>query len=175
MEDLEDTLITLDRRGINRLLPHGWPWRFLRQARFCSGYNKSYPQLRKVTAVAVIPTFLVGINPFLARVFSLGHFPGKLIVPGCLFAEVIAQAVAVKFAYGANGRLPQLLRYSGECRQIVLPSTRLFVKVDVEYCGSQGCRASGKIYRCKPDGSEGELAAEGSIVGRWANQKEKEV
>lgn len=161
MKPIAEQPTRLTRKEIKEFLPHRWPWLFLTKALI-------YPDNR-IAAFAKIPMFLIGVNSFLAKIFRLGHFPDKPIVPGVLLAELIAQATALKLLYAAEeGKRPQqifLLECQIKCHDAVSPGQKLLVKVEIEYSGRIGCRAKGDIYFRNQDGSPGKLAASGSVTG----------
>lgn len=146
----ENSLETLDIYGLQKLLPHRYPFLLIDRIVDIDGDN-SATGIKNVTVNE--PHFQ-------------GHFPGQPVMPGVLIVEAMAQVAGAISLKAAGSETPSLVYFltidGAKFRKPVVPGDRLEIKV-------RKIKKRGNIVRFACEAFvDGALAAEAEIQAMLA-------
>lgn len=126
--------LTLDIQGIQRILPHRYPFLLLDRV-------IEITRTKRIVAIK---------NVTVNEPFFVGHFPTAPIMPGVLVVEAIAQAGGVLLLTEFPDREQKLMLFTGieraKFRRPVTPGDQLRIEVDVLVWRGNAGRMQGKAY-----------------------------
>jgi 3-hydroxyacyl-[acyl-carrier-protein] dehydratase len=138
--------MTLDINGIQKILPHRYPFLML----------DAVIEMERLKRIVGIKNVTINEN------FFAGHFPGKPVMPGVLIIESMAQAGGVLLLQEVPDRDRKLLYFvaidDARFRRPVIPGDQLRVEVNVLSWRSNFCKLEGKAS------VDGQLAAEATLM-----------
>lgn len=145
--------MTLDINGIQRILPHRYPFLML----------DAVIEMERLKRIVGIKNVTINENYF------AGHFPGKPVMPGVLIIESMAQAGGVLLLQEVPDRDKKLLYFvaidDARFRRPVIPGDQLRVEVNVLSWRSNFCKLEGKAS------VDGQLAAEATLMCKMVDRE----
>ena len=130
---------SIDRNGIERLLPHRKPMLLIDEL-------LEVVKLKSATAI---------VNVKKDSFFVQGHFPGQPVMPGVLIVEAFGQAAAALTAHGIDksvyeNKLVFLMSVEkARFRNPVIPDCKLLLKIEA-------IRTHGKVWKYKGEAFVGD-------------------
>lgn len=145
----------LDVNGIQRILPHRYPFLFL------DGILEMEPSKR-----------ILGVkNVTINEAYFQGHFPGGPVMPGVLIIEAMAQAGGVLLFQEVDekAREGKLLYFvaidDARFRRPVVPGDRLLLEINVVSWRGNFCKLTGRAT------VDDELAAEATLMCKMVDRE----
>jgi 3-hydroxyacyl-[acyl-carrier-protein] dehydratase len=144
--------MTLDINGIQKILPHRYPFLML----------DAVVEMERLKRIVGIKNVTINEN------FFAGHFPGKPVMPGVLIIESMAQAGGVLLLHEVPDRDSKLMYFvaidDARFRRPVIPGDQLRVEVNVLSWRSNFCKLEGKAS------VDGQLAAEATLMCKMVDR-----